>query len=469
MRRNERPSGAKAHVPFAPFSARLKSCPFTKQRQIWRKSGLRPRPTNRALSRPNPIKQLLDRILDVVGAEAEAAHSAYEGCGAGDGESDEVAFVGARVDDHAGFDSCEGSAFVLGDAELGFDDGVGVESGVDGLEQGFEAFAGEGGERDLGTFTVGSGAGAGGAFTFWTGVCAREQGRALIFWEQVDFVEHFDARLGETFKLAENFFDLRLLFFAVGGRGVADVEQHLGLRHFFERGAEAGDQGVGQVADEADGVREEDLAAAGQLEGAEFGIESGKHARGCEDPGAGERVEERALAGVGVSDQGDGGDGNGLAALALLLADAADGVEVELELVDAALDLAPVGFKLGFAGAAGADAAAELGHGFAAAGEAREHVFKLREFDLELALAGAGVAGEDVEDQLGSVEDAAGKRGLEIAQLGGREVVVEENQIGLDGRGQGSDLLDLAGTDESGRIGTGTALEQLGGDLGSGA
>jgi len=87
------------------------------------------------------------------------------------------------------------------------------------------------------------------------------------------------------------------------------VEQHLGLRHFFERGAEAGDQGVGQVADEADGVREEDLAAAGQLEGAEFGIESGKHARGCEDPGAGERVEERALAGVGVSDQGDGGDG----------------------------------------------------------------------------------------------------------------------------------------------------------------
>ena len=68
-----------------------------------------------------------------------------------------------------------------------------------------------------------------------------------------------------------------------------------------------------------------------------------------------------------------------------------------------------------------------------------------------------------------SVEDAAGKRGLEIAQLGGREVVVEENQIGLDGRGQGSDLLDLAGTDESGRIGTGTALEQLGGDLGSGA
>ena len=171
-----------------------------------------------ATIKPVSYTHLLDRILDVVGAEAEAAHSAYEGCGAGGGEADEVAFVGARVDDHAGFDSCEGSAFVLGDAELGFDDGVGVESGVDGLEQGFEAFAGEGGERDLGTFTVGSGAGAGGAFTFWTGVCAREQGRALIFWEQVDFVEHFDARLGETFKLAENFFDLRLLFFAVGGR-----------------------------------------------------------------------------------------------------------------------------------------------------------------------------------------------------------------------------------------------------------
>ena len=71
------------------------------------------------------------------------------------------------------------------------------------------------------------------------------------------------------------------------------------------------------------------------------------------------------------------------------------------------LDAAAVGFKLGFAGAAGADAAAQLRHGFAAAGEARKHVFELRELNLQLALARAGVAGKDVEDQAAAVDHLA--------------------------------------------------------------
>ena len=184
---------------------------------------------------------------------------------------------------------------------------------------------------------------------------------------------------------------------------------------------------------------------------------------------AGEAVEQRALAGVGVADQGHSGHGNGLAALALLFADAAHGFEIELEMVDAALNAAAVGFKLGFAGAAGTDAAAELRHGFAAPGEARKHVFKLRQLHLQLAFAGAGVAGKDVEDQLGAVEHAAGKRGLKIAQLRGRKVVVEEDQVGLDGGGDAGDLFHFAGADQSGRIGPGAALQELGGHLAAGA
>ena len=61
--------------------------------------------------------------------------------------------------------------------------------------------------------------------------------------------------------------------------GVADVQQHLGLRHLFERGAKAGDQRVRQVADEADRVGQQHLAAAGQFDGAQFGVERGEHAR----------------------------------------------------------------------------------------------------------------------------------------------------------------------------------------------
>jgi hypothetical protein len=40
--------------------------------------------------------------------------------------------------------------------------------------------------------------------------------------------------------------------------------------------------------------------------------------------------------------------------------------------------------------------------------EAGQLVFELREFYLELAFAGLGMAGEDVEDELRTVDDVAG-------------------------------------------------------------
>jgi hypothetical protein len=93
----------------------------------------------------------------------------------------------------------------------------------------------------------------------------------------------------------------------------------------------------------------------------------------------------------------------------------------------------------------------------------------LSELDLKLALASAGVTGKDVEDELGAVEDAAGQRGFEVAQLRGRKVVIEENEIGFGGGGDGGDLLDFAGADECGGIGARAALDELGSHLATGA
>ena len=138
-------------------------------------------------------------------------------------------------------------------------------------------------------------------------------------------------------------------------------------------------------------------------------------------------------------------------------------------MVDAALNLAAIGFELGFAGTAGADAAAQLRHCLALAGEPRQHVLKLRQLDLQLAFAGARVAGKDVQNELRPVENPAGKLGLEVAQLGRRQVVVEEHQVGL-GRGDDpGNLLDFARADQRGRIGMGTALQDLGNDYRAGA
>jgi hypothetical protein len=47
----------------------------------------------------------------------------------------------------------------------------------------------------------------------------------------------------------------------------------------------------------------------------------------------------------------------------------------------------------------------------------RQVVLELRELDLELALGGDGVLGEDVEDQLRAVDDARAERVLEEALL----------------------------------------------------
>ena len=247
------------------------------------------------------------------------------------------------------------------------------------------------------------------------------------------------------------------------------MQQQLCLLHFLQRGAEAGYKRVGQVANKSHGVRQQHFATAGQLDCAQLGVKCGEHARRLEHMAAGDAVEKRALACVGVSDQGNRGNGNGLAALTLLAAHAAHSLQVLFELINASLDAAAVGFKLGFPRSTGADSAAKLRHGLAPAGEARQQVLKLRQFHLELTLAGAGVAGKDVEDDLGAVENAKLERGLQVAQLRGREIVVEKDQVSLRGGGNACDFLHFTRANERGRIGTVTALQKLGGNLGTGA
>ena len=93
----------------------------------------------------------------------------------------------------------------------------------------------------------------------------------------------------------------------------------------------------------------------------------------------------------------------------------------------------------------------------------------MSELDLELALASAGVAGKDVEDELRAVEDTTRQGGFEVAQLRRRKVVIEENEIGLRGSGDSGDLHNFAGTDECSGVWSRAALNKFGSDLASGA
>jgi len=285
----------------------------------------------------------------------------------------------------------------------------------------------------------------------------------------VDLIEdHEDGFVAGT-DFLEDGFDGTDLFLGVVMAGVDDVEEEVGLDDFFEGGFEGFDQAVGELADEADGVGEEDVLVGGEAEAARGGIEGGEEFVFGEDGRAGEGVEESGFAGVGVAD--DGGEGPLLAETALALggALAADEVEVFDDAVDAFLDFAAVGFELGFAfAAAHADAAFLAGEMAPVAGEAGEEVLELGELDLELAFAGAGALGKDIEDQGSAVENLALEDLFEIPALGGGEFVVEDDGIDLVLAAFVGEFGGLAGADEGTGVGGFEFLGAGAGDLAAG-
>ena len=98
---------------------------------------------------------------------------------------------------------------------------------------------------------------------------------------------------------------------------------------------------------------------------------------------------------------------------------------------------AAVGLELRLTGTARPDSRAERAHASAEALEVLPHaahpwqvVLQLRELDLKLALGAPRMLGEDVEDQLGPIDDACLECVLERPLLGRLELVVHEEHLG---------------------------------------
>ena len=80
-------------------------------------------------------------------------------------------------------------------------------------------------------------------------------------------------------------------------------------------------------------------------------------------------------------------------------------------------------------GAAAADATRQPGERIVALGQPGEHVLELGQLDLKLAVGALGPLGEDVEDELGAVEDLeAGLLG-DVPRLRRIEVAVEDQEV----------------------------------------
>ncbi len=231
------------------------------------------------------------------------------------------------------------------------------------------------------------------------------------------------------------------------------MQQQVGLARFRQRGAERGDQLMRQVAHETDGVGEHQRMA-GQLDAAHRRVQRGEQLVGGVGIRAGQGIEQRGLAGVGVAHQRDPGQLVADAGAAHLGALHLDLVESLLQLLQALLQQPAVGLQLGLTRATQADGtAAQAVQMGPAADEPGRHVLELGQFDLQLALVTAGALGENVQDQAGTVDHAAAQDALQVALLDRAQGVVDQHQVGLGGSHGGLHFLKLAGADQDRGVG----------------
>ena len=83
----------------------------------------------------------------------------------------------------------------------------------------------------------------------------------------------------------------------------------------------------------------------------------------------------------------------------------------------------------------------------------------MSQFHLKLALSRSRAPGEDVEDELRAIHDLAIEPLAELAQLGWRQLVVEDDDIGVCFRGRLREHVNFAAAEKGGGIGPGPFLQ----------
>ena len=127
--------------------------------------------------------------------------------------------------------------------------------------------------------------------------------RAARVVDAVDLVEHQDLRQVGGADLGQHAVDLVDVFVAPRIADVDHVQQQRRLARLGERGLERRHQLVRQLADETDGVGHHHRGVARQHDAPHRGIERREQLVGDVGVGAGQRAEQRGLAGVGVTHQ----------------------------------------------------------------------------------------------------------------------------------------------------------------------
>jgi hypothetical protein len=178
------------------------------------------------------------------------------------------------------------------------------------------------------------------------------------------------------------------------------------------------------------GIGQDRLVEAGHGEFAHRRIERREQQVLRHDVGAGEPVEQRRLAGIGVADQSDHRPRRTLPPRTMQGASPRYLLQLPAQLRHPIADQPPVGLDLGFAGAAEKPEATALTLEVSPAShKATGLVIEMGELDLQPPFRGRGALAEYFEDQAGAVDHLGLDRGLEVALLDGRDRGIDDDQF----------------------------------------
>ena len=209
----------------------------------------------------------------------------------------------------------------------------------------------------------------------------------------IGLVQGNDGGPAGQLELGEQALHRRHLVLDPGVARVHDVDQQIGFGQLLQRGLERGHQLMRELADEADGVGEDERGVAGRADQPCRRIQRDEEPIRGDPPGSRQLIEQGGLAGVGVADEGDHRIAGGLAAVAHEPAMHPHPLELLAELLDAVADDPAVRLELGLAGSPGPDAAAQPLEVLPLPDQPRQQIRELGQLDLELALHGRARAG----------------------------------------------------------------------------
>ncbi|MPN24415.1 hypothetical protein SDC9_171813 [bioreactor metagenome] len=162
---------------------------------------------------------------------------------------------------------------------------------------------------------------------------------------------------------------------------VGHMNKDIGIDSLFQSSPKSADQGMGQLLDEAYGVREQRFRFL-QPEAPGCRIKGSKQLILRLDAGVGQRIKQRGFACIGIAYQGQY---RHLVFLPPAPVDhplAPDLFDFAFKIIYALANMAPVFFQLAFTGAPGTDAAAQTGQLFAFAAETGQQIAELSQLNL---------------------------------------------------------------------------------------